>query len=595
VHRKVGCCECHARSGDRCEGPVRCDECHADAARTFRASVHGAGPGAPRCPDCHGGHEILAATDPASLTHRRRLPLTCRKCHQKPATAEYFGDAHGHALLVTGLVAAPGCGDCHGPSHQLGRVAERAAPTSRQLVPQTCGRCHPSILREFQASAHGQAFGRGDARAPTCTDCHGAHRALKPNAAFLRETNEVCAKCHADRARQYQATYHGKAHGFGVTRVATCSDCHQAHSIWPSSDPRSSLAPTRRAETCRKCHQGATDRFATIYAHADPTDAKAYPGLYRAEQAMMGLLWGLLGLVGLHSVLWVVRAAREAARDPAPFWEERRRRRALGARTFLRFRAIDRFCHALLLVGFLVLVATGMPLKFHEAAWAKLVFAALGGAKVAGALHRIGAVATVSAVLLHLGSLWPLRTKFTGPDSLLPNRQDLRDGWAYLRWFVRGGARPGLDRFAYWEKLDYLAVATCVAVMALTGLAVWFPQATTAFLPGWVVNLSQLLHSDEALIVAALVLVAHLFNVAFRPDRFPLDPVMFSGRVSEDELRFERPRLHARLGAGGALHEAQDDWQDWKPIVSFLGLVALLVGLTLAVGIFWGLGSILFG
>jgi hypothetical protein len=125
----------------------------------------------------------------------------------------------------------------------------------------------------------------------------------------------------------------------------------------------------------------------------------------------------------------------------------------------------------------------------------------------------------------------------------------------------------------------------------------WFPQATTALLPGWVVNLSQLLHSDEALIVAALVLVAHLFNVAFRPDRFPLDPVMFSGRVSEEQLRFERPRLHARLLASAELDQAQveDDWQNWKPIVNLLGLLALLVGLALAVAIFWGLGSILFG
>ena len=457
---------------------------------------------------------------------------------------------------------------------------------------------------------HGQGFGRGEAKAPSCIDCHGAHRALKPNQAFVLESTAVCAKCHADRARQYQATYHGKAHGFGVTRVATCFDCHQAHSIWPSTDPRSSLAPTHRPETCRKCHAGATDGFATIYAHADPADGINYPRLHRAARAMLGLLWGLLGLVGLHSLLWLSRSGLEIWRDPARFRAERRLRALVpGQPTFLRFRAIDRFCHALMLVSFLLLVATGMPLKFPEAAWAKGVFAALGGARVAGGLHRMGAAFILLAVLLHLMSLWQLlrqrrepglrglwNTVF-GPDSPLPNRQDLRDAWAHLTWFRRGGARPGFDRFAYWEKLDYLAVATCVVVMALTGLVMWFPQATTALLPGWVVNLSQLLHSDEALIVAALVLVAHLFNVAFRPDRFPLDPVMFSGRVSEEQLRFERPRLHARLLASAELDQAQveDDWQNWKPIVNLLGLLALLVGLALALAIFWGLGSILFG
>jgi cytochrome b subunit of formate dehydrogenase len=325
---------------------------------------------------------------------------------------------------------------------------------------------------------------------------------------------------------------------------------------------------------------------------------------------MLGLLWGLLGLVGLHGLLWLVRSGREMWRDPAAFREERRRRAFVpGQPTFLRFRAIDRFCHALLLVGFLLLVATGMPLKFHEATWAKVVFAALGGVRVAGGLHRMGAAFTLLSVLLHLASLWQLLRQrrelglrglwkiVFGPDSPLPNGQDLRDAWAHLTWFVRGGSRPGFDRFAYWEKLDYLAAATCVVVMALTGLVMWFPQATTALLPGWVVNLSQLLHSDEALIAAGVVLVPHLFNVAFRPDRFPLDSVMFSGRVSEEQLRFERPRLHARLLASAELDQArvEDDWLNWKPIVSFLGLLALLVGLALAVAIFWGLGSILFG
>jgi predicted CXXCH cytochrome family protein len=506
--------------------------------------------------------------------------------------------------LAVGLVAAPGCNDCHGPSHQLGKAADRGSPTNRELVPRTCGRCHTGILRQFQASVHGQAFGRGDAKAPSCTDCHAAHRAQQPSAAFVLESTEVCAKCHADRARQYQATYHGKAHGFGVARVATCFDCHQAHSVWPSTDPRSSLASTHRPDTCRKCHRGATDGFATIYAHADPADGINYPRLHWAERAMMGLLWGLLALLGLHTSLWLVRSARELWRDPAAFREERRRRALVpGQPTFLRFRAIDRFCHALLIVGFLLLVATGMPLKFHETAWARALFAALGGARVAGGLHRMGAVLALLAVILHLVSLWQLlRQKrglwkiVFGPDSPLPNQQDLRDAWAHLTWFVRGGSRPGFDRFAYWEKFDYLAVATCVVVMALTGLVTWFPLTTTAFLPGWVVNLSQLLHSDEALIAAALVLVVHLFNVAFRPDRFPLDPVMFSGRVNEEQLRLERPRLHARLLAADQLDQAQveDDWQNWKPIVSFLGLLALLIGLALAVAIFWGLGSILF-
>ncbi|HLC42754.1 MAG TPA: hypothetical protein VJO34_14160, partial [Methylomirabilota bacterium] len=40
-------------------------------------------------------------------------------------------------------------------------------------------------------------------------------------------------------------------------KVAVCTSCHPAHSIKPPSDPKSSVHPTRVAETCGGCHANA--------------------------------------------------------------------------------------------------------------------------------------------------------------------------------------------------------------------------------------------------------------------------------------------------------------------------------------------------
>ena len=58
-----------------------------------------------------------------------------------------------------------------------------------------------------------------------------------------------------------------------------------------------------------------------------------------------------------------------------------------------------------MVTSFLLLVLTGMPLKFYYTNWAKEIFDLLGGAEVARALHHFGAIITFAYFGLHL-SAW---------------------------------------------------------------------------------------------------------------------------------------------------------------------------------------------
>ena len=76
-----------------------------------------------------------------------------------------------------------------------------------------------------------------------------------------------------------------------------------------------------------------------------------------------------------------------------------------------------------MVTSFLLLVITGMPLKFYYTDWAKALFHVIGGAETARALHRLGAIVTFLYFGLHVASL--VGRSWTGrkQDARPANRQ----------------------------------------------------------------------------------------------------------------------------------------------------------------------------
>ena len=143
------------------------------------------------------------------------------------------------------------------------------------------------------------------------------------------------------------------------------------------------------------------------------------------------------------------------------------------------------------------------------------------------------------------------------------------------------GPRPQFGRWTYWEKFDYFAVFWGVAIIGFSGLIMWFPTFFTRFMPGWVINIALIVHSDEALLAAGFIFSIHFFNTHFRIEKFPMDTVIFSGRISKTEMLHERKRWLDRLVAEGGLegHRVKDEWERWKNIARGFGYF------------FFGLGS----
>ncbi|MBK5295637.1 MAG: cytochrome C, partial [Vicinamibacteria bacterium] len=134
-----------------------------------------------------------------------------------------------------------------------------------------------------------------------------------------------------------------------------------------------------------------------------------------------------------------------------------------------------------------------------------------------------------------------------------PQPRDLAEFVAHVRWFVGRGPRPAFDHFTYWEKFDYWAVFWGMAIIGGSGLMLWFPEVFAKVLPGAVFNVALVVHGEEALLAVGFIFTIHFFNGHFRPEKFPIDTVIFTGSVPEHELREDRPGEYERLTREGRL------------------------------------------
>jgi cytochrome b subunit of formate dehydrogenase len=260
-------------------------------------------------------------------------------------------------------------------------------------------------------------------------------------------------------------------------------------------------------------------------------------------------------------------------------------------RWFLRFTLAQRYLHAVLFTTFLVLAATGMVMRFSGSIWAIRLARQVGGFGAILFFHKFCALILTLAFLIHLRDIFARglfkREKgiFWGPASMVANWKDAKDLFAHFRWFLGLGPRPKFERYAYWEKFDYWAVFWGMVVIGFSGYAMWFAPTFARFLPGWALNAALIIHSEEGLLAILFIFAIHFVNTHLRPDSFPMDYVIFTGRESEEEFRHRRPLEYQRmLSEGRSATRITDAPPKW--LINFsrvVGFTAILIGLTLLV------------
>lgn len=211
---------------------------------------------------------------------------------------------------------------------------------------------------------------------------------------------------------------------------------------------------------------------------------------------------------------------------------------------------MQHFLFALSMIG---LIVSGFLIKYAYVGWARWMLAVLGGVHPVLIFHKTMAVLLTYASVHHVIYLLVYWRRHGPTWDMVPTRKDLQDAIQHARALLNLGPMPKFDRYTYLEKFEYFSVFWGMAVMGLSGLMLWFPEMAGRWVPGWMLDIARIFHSNEAFVAMLALFYGHFFVVHFNPDVFPTSTVWYNGKISLQHMLHEHPLELERLKAEGKL------------------------------------------
>ncbi|PWB61801.1 MAG: cytochrome B [Deltaproteobacteria bacterium] len=254
-----------------------------------------------------------------------------------------------------------------------------------------------------------------------------------------------------------------------------------------------------------------------------------------------------------------LKTAADRREEARRIREERQKEKHAGeGRMFQRFNRNFRFQHMVMFSSVILLIVTGMPIKFPNFILSRFVISLWGGINNSTIVHRIGALMLVYFMVHHL--LYTILSRDGRRDFvlLLPMPKDLRDAVQNIRYFLgKVKEKPRFGRFSYIEKFDYWAVYWGCIIMIGSGAFLWGESIALKYFPKFVLDIAHEMHSDEALLATLAIVIWHFYNVHFNPERFPGTLMWWHGQISEHEIKEEHPLEYEELMAKQAKTAAE--------------------------------------
>ncbi len=211
---------------------------------------------------------------------------TCLECHgDKTLTktnaagkeVSLFVDV---AKLTASVHKTNLCASCHAD------ITSNHPDDNVPAKPADCKACHEKQSESYGASVHGLALAKGRKDSATCSDCHDGHTILPPTSPasplYFSRLAETCGRCHPQEAKDVEESVHGQAVAAGHRDAPTCTDCHSEHKI-QALKTRSALEID--VEVCGQCH--ASERMNTKY-NLPPGQVKTFFESYHGLAAQYG-------------------------------------------------------------------------------------------------------------------------------------------------------------------------------------------------------------------------------------------------------------------------------------------------------------------
>jgi formate dehydrogenase gamma subunit len=228
---------------------------------------------------------------------------TCLECHGDKTLTKT--NAAGKAVslyvdlakLAASVHKTNTCASCHAD------ITSNHPDDNVPAQPPNCKRCHEKQSESYGASVHGLALAKGRKDSATCSDCHDGHTILPPTSPesplYFSRLAQTCGRCHDQEAKDVELSVHGQAVAAGHRDAPTCTDCHSEHKIQAL---KTSSPLEIDVAVCSQCH--ASERMNTKY-NLPPDRVKTFFESYHGLAAQYGstLAANCASCHGFHKIL----------------------------------------------------------------------------------------------------------------------------------------------------------------------------------------------------------------------------------------------------------------------------------------------------
>ncbi len=208
---------------------------------------------------------------------------------------------------------------------------------------------------------------------------------------------------------------------------------------------------------------------------------------------------------------------------------------------FKRFTFNQLVQHWIMIGTFMLLVVTGMAVKFPDSWWSPVIINLVGGFEMRTQIHHAAGIGMVLLGIYHV-----VFHVFIDKESILerkvwPTLKDAKDFWQTILFYLGRADPPKYGRYSWKEKFDYWGAFWGMVMLCVTGLIMMFPFVAMNYIPYAYVHLSTIIHTDEALLATLFIFIVHWWNVHYSPEVFPMSKAWLTGNLSEEQMRHEHP------------------------------------------------------
>ena len=118
-------------------------------------------------------------------------------------------------------------------------------------------------------------------------------------------------------------------------------------------------------------------------------------------------------------------------------------------------------------------------------------------------------------------------------------KQDFKNFIISLKYnFGISKEKPKFGKFNLSQKFQYWGVIFGSLMMILTGMVLLLKvKGVGMIVPKWLWDITNIVHSNEGLLIFLVLFVWHIYDVHLSPGVFPMSKVWLNGKISKEDLK----------------------------------------------------------